>query len=80
MCGRLLRAHAKHQEAVFGDLPYQGCLVTLPMDVTREDVLHEAMDVIRRNLPAGHDGNEATTCCIFPNMLFMRNAIDHGYS
>ncbi|XP_034232133.1 D-beta-hydroxybutyrate dehydrogenase, mitochondrial [Thrips palmi] len=59
VCGRLLRAHAKHQEAVFGDLPYQGCLVTLPMDVTREDVLHEAMDVIRRHLPAGHDGLHA---------------------
>lgn len=57
LCARLLRAHAKHQEAVFGDLPYQGSLVPLPMDVTREDVLHEAMDVIRRHLPAGHDGN-----------------------
>lgn len=59
LCARLLRAHAKHQEAVFGDLPYQGSLVTLPMDVTREDVLHEAMDVIRRHLPAGHDGLHA---------------------
>lgn len=59
LCGRLLRAHAKHQEAVFGDLPFQGSLVTLPMDVTREDVLHEAMDVIRRHLPAGHDGLHA---------------------
>ncbi|KAK3927187.1 D-beta-hydroxybutyrate dehydrogenase, mitochondrial [Frankliniella fusca] len=59
LCARLLRAHAKHQEAVFGDLPYQGSLVILPMDVTREDVLHDAMDVIRRHLPAGHDGLHA---------------------
>lgn len=31
-------------------------VITLPLDVTREDCLHEAVDVIRRHLPAGEDG------------------------
>lgn len=31
-------------------------VVTLPLDVTREDSLHEAVDIIRRHLPAGEDG------------------------
>lgn len=33
-----------------------GSLITVPLDVTREDSLHEAMDNIRRHLPAGEDG------------------------
>lgn len=31
-------------------------VITLPLDVTREDSLHEAVDIIRRHLPAGEDG------------------------
>jgi hypothetical protein len=34
----------------------QGALVALPLDVTREDLLHEAVDIIRAHLPAGEDG------------------------
>lgn len=34
----------------------RGSIVTLPLDVNREDVLHEAVGVIRRHLPAGEDG------------------------
>ncbi|KAL0280669.1 UNVERIFIED_CONTAM: hypothetical protein PYX00_001894 [Menopon gallinae] len=33
-----------------------GNLVTLPLDVCREDLLHEAVGLIRRHLPAGEDG------------------------
>ncbi|KAK6634001.1 hypothetical protein RUM44_004608 [Polyplax serrata] len=31
-------------------------LVVLPLDVTREDLLHDALGTIRRHLPAGEDG------------------------
>ncbi|XP_039293379.1 D-beta-hydroxybutyrate dehydrogenase, mitochondrial [Nilaparvata lugens] len=34
----------------------RGSIVTLPLDVNREDVLHEAVGIIRRHLPAGEDG------------------------
>lgn len=33
-----------------------GSLVVLPLDVMREDLLHEAVGTIRRYLPAGEDG------------------------
>lgn len=33
-----------------------GSLITVPLDVTREDSLHEALDHVRRHLPAGEDG------------------------
>lgn len=33
-----------------------GSLITVPLDVTREDSLHEALDEVRRHLPAGEDG------------------------
>lgn len=33
-----------------------GSLVVLPLDVTREDLLHDAVGTIRRYLPAGEDG------------------------
>lgn len=33
-----------------------GSLITVPLDVTREDSLHEAVDNVRRHLPAGEDG------------------------
>ena len=36
-------------------------LVVLPLDVTREDLLHEALGTIRRHLPAGEDGKSKMT-------------------
>lgn len=39
-----------------------GSLITVPLDVTREDSLHEAMDNIRRHLPAGEDGKLIESC------------------
>lgn len=36
--------------------PHSGTLVTVPLDVTREDSLHEALEHVRRHLPAGEDG------------------------
>ena len=33
-----------------------GTLIPLPLDVTREDLLHEAVTLIRRHLPAREDG------------------------
>lgn len=50
---RVIRAWQKHRETVPG---FQGTLVALPLDVTREDLLHEAVDIIRAHLPAGEDG------------------------
>ncbi|CAH1159727.1 unnamed protein product [Phaedon cochleariae] len=49
---KVISAWQKHRESVQG----QGVLVALPLDVTREDLLHEAVDVIRAHLPAGEDG------------------------
>lgn len=51
---RAARAWVKERESI----PYrgQGMLVALPLDVTREDLLHEAADIIRAHLPAGEDG------------------------
>ncbi|KAJ8979238.1 hypothetical protein NQ317_012148 [Molorchus minor] len=49
---RVIRAWQKHRESVQGP----GALVALPFDVTREDLLHEAVDIIRAHLPAGEDG------------------------
>ncbi|KAL1138395.1 hypothetical protein AAG570_008459 [Ranatra chinensis] len=47
---RVLRAKLKAAP----DWP--GTLVVVPLDVTREDSLHEAVDTVRRHLPAGHNG------------------------
>ncbi|XP_018571583.1 D-beta-hydroxybutyrate dehydrogenase, mitochondrial [Anoplophora glabripennis] len=49
---RVIRAWQKHRESIQG----QGALIALPLDVTREDLLHEAVDIIRAHLPAGEDG------------------------
>jgi NAD(P)-dependent dehydrogenase (short-subunit alcohol dehydrogenase family) len=51
---RVIRAWQKHRESLTGQC--QGALVALPLDVTREDLLHEAVDIIRAHLPAGEDG------------------------
>ena len=49
---RVIRAKLKERE--LHGVP--GALITLPLDVTREDLLHEAVVLIRRHLPAGEDG------------------------
>lgn len=51
---RVIRSWQKHREATPGIV--QGALVALPLDVTREDLLHESVDIIRAHLPAGEDG------------------------
>lgn len=33
-----------------------GTLIVLPLDVTREDILHESVDLIKAHLPAGDGG------------------------
>lgn len=52
--GKAIRAWQKYRESLTGLC--QGALVSLPLDVTREDLLHEAVDIIRAHLPAGEDG------------------------
>ncbi|XP_047099165.1 uncharacterized protein LOC124716672 [Schistocerca piceifrons] len=59
----VLRAAAKAREATGA-----GRLVAIPLDVTREDLLHEATDLVRAHLPAGEDGlwavvNTSGSCC-----------------
>ncbi|XP_031341112.1 D-beta-hydroxybutyrate dehydrogenase, mitochondrial-like isoform X2 [Photinus pyralis] len=51
---RVIRAWQKHRESL--SVPLQGSLIALPLDVTREDISHEAVDIIRAHLPAGEDG------------------------
>lgn len=50
---RVIRSWQKHRES---ETRGQGALVALPLDVTREDLLHEGVDIIRAHLPAGEDG------------------------
>lgn len=49
---KVIRAWLKHKESV--QLP--GHIVPLHLDVTREDLLYESVDIIRAHLPAGEDG------------------------
>lgn len=59
---KILRAKLKHREAVVTGAEGAakganfGSTITLPLDVTREDSLHEAVNIVRRHLPAGEDG------------------------
>jgi hypothetical protein len=53
---RVLRAKLKERETTAASGGAVGTLITLPLDVTREDLLHEAVVLIRRHLPAGEDG------------------------
>lgn len=64
---RVIRAWQKHRESIPG---FQGTLVALPLDVTREDLLHEAVDIIRAHLPAGEDGMSNK---MFDGILFIIN-------
>jgi hypothetical protein len=65
VAARILRAKLKEREMMNGEAATEttaasggtvGTLITLPLDVTREDLLHEAVVLIRRHLPAGEDG------------------------
>uniref|UniRef100_A0A023EZV8 Putative corticosteroid 11-beta-dehydrogenase n=1 Tax=Triatoma infestans TaxID=30076 RepID=A0A023EZV8_TRIIF len=51
---RIIRAKMKSLESVPG--AGQGAVILFPLDVTREDSLHEGVDHIRRHLPAGQHG------------------------
>lgn len=55
---KVIRAWQKHRESVQG----LGNIVALPLDVTREDLLYESVDIIRAHLPAGEDGVWAVIC------------------
>lgn len=55
----LLRSRVKQREsAAAGDLERSpgGGVTFVPLDVTREDSLHEAVVTVKRHLPAGEDG------------------------
>ncbi|VVC25369.1 NAD(P)-binding domain,Short-chain dehydrogenase/reductase SDR [Cinara cedri] len=53
----LLRLRAKQRESAASDAERApGGVVFVPLDVTREDSLHEAVVTIKRHLPAGEDG------------------------
>jgi hypothetical protein len=66
VAARILRAKLKEREMMNSEAASGtttapsgntvGTLITLPLDVTREDLLHEAVVLIRRHLPAGEDG------------------------
>jgi 3-hydroxybutyrate dehydrogenase len=66
VAARILRAKIKEREMMNSELATEpttapsggavGTLIALPLDVTREDMLHEAVVLIRRHLPAGEDG------------------------
>ncbi|KAF6205256.1 hypothetical protein GE061_019424 [Apolygus lucorum] len=51
---KIIRAKMKAVEAAAGQ--QQGAIILIPLDVTREDSLHEGVDLIRRHLPAGQNG------------------------
>ncbi|KAK9511641.1 hypothetical protein O3M35_000263 [Rhynocoris fuscipes] len=51
---KIIRAKMKSLESVPG--AGQGAVILFPLDVTREDSLHEGVDHIRRHLPAGQHG------------------------
>lgn len=60
---KVIRAWQKYRESIQGP----GILIPLPLDVSREDLLHEAVDIIRAHLPAGEDGKKLLF--IFMNLL-----------
>ncbi|KAK9870062.1 hypothetical protein WA026_006156 [Henosepilachna vigintioctopunctata] len=51
---RVIRSWQKDRESQ--NVIMHGSIVALPLDVNREDLLHEAADIIRGHLPAGEDG------------------------
>lgn len=54
VAAKVLRSWQKNRESQSGIA--HGSIVALPLDVNREDLLHEAADIIRAHLPAGEDG------------------------
>lgn len=64
----LLRLRVKQRESAATDVERaHGGVVFVPLDVTREDSLHEAVVAVKRHLPAGEDGlwavvNTADVC------------------
>lgn len=53
----LLRLRIKQRESATTDVERApGGIVFVPLDVTREDSLHEAVVTVKRHLPAGEDG------------------------
>lgn len=53
----LLRSRVKHRESAATDVERApGGVVFVPLDVTREDSLHEAVVTVKRHLPAGEHG------------------------
>ena len=62
---RVLRAKLKASGAP------PAALVVIPLDVTREDSLHEAVDEIRRHLPAGEHGPSSGRMCSVKCDLFV---------
>jgi 3-hydroxybutyrate dehydrogenase len=66
VAARILRAKLKEREMMNSEMTTEtttapsggavGTLIALPLDVTREDLLHEAVVLIRKHLPAGEDG------------------------
>lgn len=54
----LLRLRVKQRESAATDVEraHGGGVVFIPLDVTREDSLHEAVVAVKRHLPAGEDG------------------------
>ncbi|XP_066140883.1 D-beta-hydroxybutyrate dehydrogenase, mitochondrial [Euwallacea fornicatus] len=55
---KVIRSWLKYRESIQG----QGNIVPLHLDVTREDLLYESLDIIRAHLPAGEDGIWAVIC------------------
>nr|CAD7572197.1 unnamed protein product [Timema californicum] len=69
---KILKAKLKERETLIGEkdgslVANMGSVVPIPLDVTREDMLHEAVGLIRRHLPAGEDAVEPNTTCASAN-------------
>lgn len=75
--GRILRARLKNREAglTVGKGMTYGSTVILPLDVTREDSLHEAVNIVRRHLPAGEDGKMSYVAYYFGMTMVTKNCI-----
>ncbi|KAL3266260.1 hypothetical protein HHI36_010440 [Cryptolaemus montrouzieri] len=71
---RVIRSWQKNRESQ--NVIMHGSIVALPLDVNREDILHEAADIIRGHLPAGEDGIWAvinTTGLIYKGRLDLQD-------
>jgi len=60
----LLRSRVKQRESAAVNVERApGGVVFVPLDVTREDSLHEAVVTVKRHLPAGEDGQYFCILC-----------------